>query len=403
MAYQDLRLSGFQMTSAQKQALFESRYHSDAALHLNFEMNGHDAFVMLNPELASIISSIYALDKKLTRLSNSIPSEALRQFVANSLIEEIQQSNEVENVESTRKEIKDTYYALEKGTRGKRFVGMVRKYMLLQSEKEIPLVSCQDIRNLYNEFICDEVVREDPEDAPDGVIFRKEVVHVSSIHGENIHEGLYPESRIISAMDTVLTILNDDTNDILVRTALFHYFFGYIHPFYNGNGRMARFISSYVLSKQFSGAACLRISYVIKEHRSRYYELFRHANDPRNMGEVTEFVMGYLRFFREAIEDTCQILEDKYQLYTKYERILDSMVDEHLHHLSFAQKYCFKYMLQTDLFGESILDIYAIAEVMECSTKTARKILADAGTLVRYTKEGNRQIWHINLDVLNPE
>ena len=62
---------------------------------------------------------------------------------------------------------------------------------------------------------------------------------------------------------------------------------------------MSRFISSYMLAKYFSLSACLRISYVIKEHRSKYYELFRNANDKRNRGELTEFVMGYLTFSKK--------------------------------------------------------------------------------------------------------
>jgi Fic family protein len=151
---------------------------------------------------------------------------------------------------------------------------MVRKYLILQSNKDIPLLSCQDIRNLYDEFISDEIIREDPEDQPDGEIFRKSPVHIDNGHGDRIHEGLFPESKIITAMDSALSILNNENYDILIRVALYHYFFGYIHPFYNGNGRMTRFISSYMLSRFFSKSACLRISYVIKENRRKYYELF---------------------------------------------------------------------------------------------------------------------------------
>ena len=162
---------------------------------------------------------------------------------------------------------------------GKRFISMVRKYLILQSDKSIPLSTSQDVRNLYDEFIADEIARDDPGDQPDGEIFRKSPVHVSNSHGDTIHEGLFPESKIITAMDSALSILNNDDYDILIRVALFHYFFGYIHPFYNGNGRMTRFISSYMLAKVFSKSACLRISYVIKEHRSKYYELFQNAND----------------------------------------------------------------------------------------------------------------------------
>ena len=403
MPYQDFRIHSFNLAPDEAKDLYNKRYNGESTIRLGFDVNGFDSFVVLNPELSSLISSIYLSDKKLTIFSEKIPPDALQQFIDTSMIEEIQQSNEVENVNSTRKEIKDALDAVNQGRHGKRFVSMVRKYLILQSNKDIPLSTCQDIRNLYDEFIADEVVRDDPGDQLDGEIFRISPVHVGDSHGQNVHDGLFPESKIITAMDSALSILNNENYDILIRVALFHYFFGYIHPFYNGNGRMTRFISSYKLSQYFSKSACLRISYVIKEHRPQYYALFKNANDKRNRGELTEFVMGYLHFFKEAIEDTYITLEEKNNQYQEYEQKLLHWMNKHLNKLSYTQQSCFKYMLQTDLFGESSVDISRAAFFMECSEKTARKIMANAGPLVRTTKDGKKTIWHINLDTLSSE
>ena len=403
MAYQDFRIHSFSLSSDKANDLYNQRYNGESTLRLGFEVKGYDSFVVLNPDLSTLISSIYQADKKLTILSEKIPSYALAQFISTSMIEEIQQSNEVENVNSTRKEIKDAIVAINQGRHGKRFVSMVRKYMILESDKEIPLVNSQDIRNLYDEFIADEVVRDDPDDQPDGEIFRSSTVRVDNSHGQTVHEGLLPESKIITAMDSALSILNNENYDILIRVALFHYFFGYIHPFYNGNGRMSRFISSYMLAKYFSKSACFRISYVIKEHRGKYYELFKNANEKRNRGELTEFVMGYLHFFKEAIDDTYKILEEKNTQYQKKEKKLLHWLDKHMNKITFPQRACFRYMLQTDMFGDSPVDISIVTYFMECSDKTARKILTDAEPLVRKTKDGKKLIWHINLDTLSSE
>ena len=403
MQYKDFRIHSFNLSPDEANELYNKRYNGESTIRLGFDIKGSDSFVVLNPELSALIFSIYQGDKKLTLLSSKISAYALDQFVDTSMIEEIQQSNEVENVNSTRKEIKDALDAVSQGRHGKRFVSMVRKYLILQSDKDIPLSTCQDIRSLYDDFIADEVVREDPEDQPDGEIFRKSPVHVDNGHGQSIHEGLFPESKIITAMDSALSILNNENYDILIRVALYHYFFGYIHPFYNGNGRMTRFISSYMLAKYFSKSACLRISYVIKEHRSRYYELFKNANDKRNRGELTEFVMGYLTFFKEAIDGTYVTLEEKNKLYQEYEKLLDGWIDKNMNKLSFMQRFSFKYILQADLFGDSSMDISRITYMMECSEKTARKILSDAGPLVKTTKDGRKLIWHINLETLSSE
>lgn len=403
MPYKDFRIHSFTLSPEEANELYNKRYSGESTIRLGFDIKGSDSFVVLNPELSALISSIYQADKKLALLSAKVPPDAMEQFVNTSMIEEIQQSNEVENVNSTHKEIKDALDAVSQGLHGKRFVGMVRKYMILQSNKSIPLSICQDIRNLYDDFIADEVLRDDPEDQPDGEIFRKSPVHVDNGRGQRIHEGLFPESAIITAMDSALSILNNESYDILIRVALYHYFFGYIHPFYNGNGRMTRFISSYMLAKYFSKSACLRISFVIKEHRSRYYELFRNANDKRNRGELTEFVMGYLAFFKEAIDGTYVILEEKNKLYQEYEKLLNAWIEKNMNKLTSVQRLCFVYMLQTDLFGDSSMDISRITYMMECSEKTARRILADAGPLMKTTKDGRKLIWHINLDTLSSE
>ena len=143
---------------------------------------------------------------------------------------------------------------------------------------------------------------------------------------------------------------------------------------------------------------------MIKEHRSKYYELFRNANDKRNRGELTAFVMGYLSFFREAVEDTYSTLEEKNRLYQEYEKKLDAWIDKNINNkLSFSQRFSFKYMLQAELFGDLSMDISKITYMMECSERTARKILADAGELVKITKDGRKLIWHINLEALASE
>ena len=111
--------------------------------------------------------------------------------------------------------------------------------------------------------------------------------------------------------------------------------------------------------------------------------------------------MGYLRFFEEAIRDTYHLLDEKNQLYLYYEKELSQWLDTHMSKLSASQRFSVISMLQTDLFGDSSLDIVKIAYMMDCSEKTARKILAEAGPLLSSTKDGKKLIWHINLNTLS--
>lgn len=154
--------------------------------------------------------------------------------IYHSLIEEIMISNEIEGVVSTRKEITELIN-IEKPKEYKRFYGMVKKYedIFFQEKEFTPISDTSKLRELYNDILLVDIQRDNPDNIPDGVIFRKEIVNVVS-STKTTHRGLYPESKIIEAMNYALSILNDNSLPYIVRAAVFHYFFGYIHPFYDG-------------------------------------------------------------------------------------------------------------------------------------------------------------------------
>lgn len=82
---------------------------------------------------------------------------------------------------------------------------------------------------------------------------------------------------MIETMDAALKILHSQDFPLFVRLGLFRYFFGYIHPFYDGNGQTDRFITSYFLKKNFHLLLGLRLSVYIKRNRKAYYKLFEEA------------------------------------------------------------------------------------------------------------------------------
>lgn len=305
--------------------LAEEYVNSPSSILINSSISGHSAFILYCDELLFELQSIRDLNLKIWNLTNKLPKVALDQFLKQAVIEEIHQTNEMENVHSTRKEIKDEMLVIQNGRKGKRFDGMIRKYQLLLRNQSIPLYTCQDVRTLYDNFILEEVIKEDPNDTPDGIYFRKDPVYVGKA-SSNIHEGVFPENALNMAMEQALSFLNNKDYDPLIRIAAFHHLFGYIHPFYNGNGRMDRFISSYYLSSErIHYLVSLRLSYVIKSHRSTYYSIFKSANDDRNYGDLTCFVIEFLHFIREACEQVMSYLTEKQAVIQHYYNIIHNM------------------------------------------------------------------------------
>lgn len=396
--YIDMRIFTLNHGGISSQAVkdeYKRRYHGISTIRLPFKINDADTFVVYTSEIVNCISSIYQLNTKLTSELKSVPGEAYKEYIIQSLIEEIQQSNEVEHVESTRQEIQKAYD--NKDQKSLRFTGMVTKYNLLLSKTDIRLTTSSDIRQLYNDFILDEVVRENPEDRPDGDIFRKGTVHVYGKSIDPLHDGLYPESRIIEAMEQALHVLHDDDLNLLIRTAIFHFMFGYIHPFYNGNGRMSRFISSYMLSKSIDQAICLRLSYVIKEKKNKYLKMFKDTEDARNLGDLTGFVIAFLSMIESACYDVTSDIHEKNETY----HVMKTRLDEFLHDADcdIAEKYhnIFHYILEKTIFignGASFEDIVNHTHVTKA---TLYKLFAKSDALVYKRMEGREYRWFVKL------
>lgn len=361
----------------------------------DFLINGYPSFIVYCDEILHELVDIRNKNLRIDRMSRKLPSVARQQFLKQAIIEEIHQTNEMENIHSTRKEISDEMKVIENGQRGKRFDGMIRKYQLLMSREKTPLASCQDIRNLYDSFVFEEVVKENPKDAPDGIYFRKDPVSVVK-SGRSIHEGIFPEKALNEAMEHALLFLNNSDYDPLIRVAAFHYMFGYAHPFYNGNGRMTRFISSSMLHEEnIQLLVALRLSYVIKSHRSQYYEMFRITNDKRNYGDMTCFVIGFLRFINEASEQVLTFLREKADLLQHYSKVISKLaVDDDCRIVLFI-------LAQVSICESESLSITKLAEASEKTIYIVKKCLQTIEPYCLDSYQGRAHLFRANLEALD--
>ena len=247
-------------------ALYQQRISSESTRILPIKIGGNNAFYCLCPEIHETSLRIMQLDKMVSLIEDELPNAALVQFADRCLIDEIKLTNDIEGVYSTRKELSAVLYEVNGKAEKKRFYGLLNKYKMLISDSEFPLITSTDIREIYNDLVFKEIAEDCAENIPDGEIFRKDMAEVTNSTQKVIHKGAYPETKIIQLMEQALNILNQKEIPILIRISIFHYLFGYIHPFYDGNGRTSRFISSYLLSKEFEFLIGFRLSYTIKEH-----------------------------------------------------------------------------------------------------------------------------------------
>lgn len=91
------------------------------------------------PEFITKIRDIYKTDKQIKALRDSLPEKAIGHFAIRCLVDEIVKTNDIEGVYSSRREINSVLSELETKSHGKRFMGLVQKYLMLQKMKLCPL------------------------------------------------------------------------------------------------------------------------------------------------------------------------------------------------------------------------------------------------------------------------
>ncbi len=379
-----------------------SRFNSEESIKLNFQIGENQAFFLQNTEVMTLAYKIAKLDKDIDRLCDSLPGVAIQQYSRKCLIDEIVITNKIEGVHSSRKEIGEALDILEmqSKTRGKhqRFIGLVNKYLKLIKNEPISIQCCEDLREIYDEVFLEEVIHEDPNNKPDGTIFRKGPVSVHSETDKIIHVGVTPESKIIEAVGCALQILNDETIEELFRICIFHYLVEYIHPFYDGNGRLGRFILSYGISRVLSPLISFRISETIKENISAYYKAFKTCNDQRNLGDLTPFLLMQLKMILTSMEELKRSLQEKLAIWGKYEKA----VEEHCVEAKLLEIY--SYLIQAALFSEKGISMMELQKTTKKSNYIIKQLLDKIPEeLIVIKKKGNFKFYSINLKKLDAQ
>ena len=382
---------------------YQRRFTSPDTTRLNFRVKGNNAFFVQNTEVSNLVFQILKTDKAITMLGSGLPGVAHDQFAKRCLIDEIVLTNRIEGVHSTRREIAAVLNDLEVTVRGsnkrKRFWGLVNQYYKLKSKEYAELKTCNDVRRLYDELVLYEVVEENPENTPDGELFRKGSTSIHSVTDKEIHRGLYPETAIVEGLEKALIFLNDESVEKLFRIAVFHYLLEYIHPFYDGNGRLGRFIVSNMLTQELNPLLAYRISYTITENINRYYKAFETCNATNNLGDLTPFLLMMLEMIKTSsleLEENLRALHARLAHYTGVLEKLTNGADN-------RSKEAYFILTQAGLFSEYGLSTKEYNDSLGCSYTTGRKELdaIDAKNLLTKRRIGRENYYMINLEALD--
>lgn len=148
------------------------------------------------------------------------------------------------------------------------------------------------------------------------------------LHKPKVHFEAPPSDAVPQEMDAFLTWFADSAPDgahslpALTRAGLAHLHFVSIHPYEDGNGRIARALAEKVLAQAIGQPSVLALSHVILRKRARYYDVLEANN--KHMA-----VAGWLTYFAQislAAQAHAQRLIDFLVAKTKlYDRVRDQL------------------------------------------------------------------------------
>ena len=117
-----------------------------------------------------------------------------------------------------------------------------------------------------------------------GVFAGKKVVHVAP-----------PADLVPKHMDNLILWYKTSSVHPLIKSAVFHYEFEFIHPFADGNGRMGRMWHTLLLGKWKKIFFWLPIEELIKKKQEEYYSTLAIADKQGNSTVFIEFMLEIIR------------------------------------------------------------------------------------------------------------
>lgn len=127
---------------------------------------------------------------------------------------------------------------------------------------------------------------------------------ISGMFGrEKIHYIAPSPERVDGEMQKFLTWFNaEEPVSSIIRSAIAHFWFVSIHPFEDGNGRLARIISDMLLARgEKSEFRFYNVSSQMNKDKNHYYDILERMQ--HGDGDITEWLVWYMQKLIEALDE----------------------------------------------------------------------------------------------------
>jgi Fic family protein len=251
-----------------------------------------------------------------------------KSYIINSLVEEAISSSQLEGAATTRRVAKEMIRTgrAPKNHSEKMIFNNYRAMSFIREVKEESLTPSIvfELHKILTEGTLEQ------EDQGKAGVFRDggDDICVFSLENELLH--VPPKAQELPArLQNICDFINDKRErdgafiPPIIKAIIVHFMIGYDHPFVDGNGRTARALFYWIMSREnFWLMEYISISRVIKKAPAQYMQAFLYTETDEN--DVTYFLVHQMGVIRKAIDDLHLYLAKKSQQKQEVAEILEA-------------------------------------------------------------------------------
>lgn len=229
-----------------------------------------------------------------------------------ALEEEIVATSAIESIDFSRDSVRKIMKGFApKDEEENRIFGLKQGFEFISDKNN--QITEENIYKLYMMTI--DKFLDDEDKLKQGNYYRHDEVFVM---GQNIEHNGIDYKKLPKYMKSFVAFANDDDkiNDLLKATML-HFYIAYLHPYFDGNGRMARLIHMwFLIQKGYESTLFVPFSSYIEKSRKKYYDAYTLIEDNYSLSrviDITPFLLYFIQnIYEKMIDDTIKtdILEE---------------------------------------------------------------------------------------------
>lgn len=210
--------------------------------------------------------------------------------------EEIYSTLKIENIHSERKNIENVLKGYATHDDKDNHIMGIKKGLDFISDSTNK-INKENLKILYDLTI-GNYLKDESKLLPNN-FYRHDKVFV--VGGKEVHEGLAYE-KLPEYMDEFIKFINAKSNiDDFIKSIMIHFYLAYIHPYFDGNGRMSRLLHLWFLvQKGYPTSLFVSFSKYINESKNNYYKAFQIIEENEKLSKVIDLT-PFINYFIQNV------------------------------------------------------------------------------------------------------